>query len=179
MASRAGSSAATWIREMMLEVIFRDYRGTDSVRDDKVVPDEVARALPLHVVTDCNSLHETVIRSSLPEDQRAAIEVLAIREMIREKVDRGDQTQDGKLCESNVEFYFHWCDSRSMKADVLTKVTTKLQRQQWEAGLNAITLDSVKKAKMADLSTGPSRPRTRIPAGMALSALHRQRASPV
>ena len=79
MASRAAATSATWTRHFFLEVAIRDHRGSLSVDDGFRGDSGVSGMLPLHIVTDCNSLYETVVKSRLPEDKRAAIEVIAIR----------------------------------------------------------------------------------------------------
>ena len=83
MASRAAATSATWLRHFFIEVAVESHKASHSVEaplDGDVI--DIRDMLPIHVVTDCNSLHGTVIKSRLPKDKRAAIEVIAIREMV-------------------------------------------------------------------------------------------------
>ncbi len=66
-----------------------------SVAGSGGVPEEPNDTLKLHTVTDCNSLHECIAKQGLPEDKRAAIEVLSIREMLsREDDGSGSELED-------------------------------------------------------------------------------------
>ena len=124
---------------------------------------KVGKQNPLHVVTDCNSLHETVIKDSLPEDKRAAIEVLAIREMITDE--RGyedssdDDTFEQRMRDYRLDTTYHWGEAEGMKADILTKVHTAKARREWQEQLNFVQLLGAKPL----LGSGPSSPRKTTP----------------
>ena len=100
----------------MLEVLFDGYKATMSVVDE--VPDEVRDFLKLHIVTDCNSLHETVVKSSLPEDKRAALEVLAIREMVLNEEHFSDdevEAETERLKERDISGVYRWAVSEARR----------------------------------------------------------------
>ena len=73
MSSRAGTSVCQWTRHFYLEGLIEDYRATALVRDNRVSMQQYSGFLELHMVKDCNSLFETVTKSGLPQDPRAAI----------------------------------------------------------------------------------------------------------
>ena len=120
-----------WLRFMLLEMLNPEFRATDSVLGK---PGEFAHVLPIMSITDCHSLHETVVKSSLPQDHRAAFEVLAIRELLTTNHATMDESdpEDTRLKESRLEQRFHWCTSSEQKADILTKMSTGVQRRQWK-----------------------------------------------
>ena len=99
---------------------------------------------PLHIITDCYSLHECVTRSGLPKDQRAAIEILAIREIVKAQGELEDSDNeilgDSRLREYAIDKCYHWCCSQEMKADMLTKILTGLARREWMLNLNNIVI---------------------------------------
>ena len=167
MASRAASAAATWTRQLFLEALFEKYHAKHSL-EPTTVPMNIKQYLPFHVVTDCDSLHVTVCLSSLPEDRRAAIEVLALREIVLdEDGDMADLEDDMRLRELNVGRFYRWCDSKSMKADILTKMTSAADRHRWMIEVNDIKLAMVKLKDLHQKLAIPSRPRPRVPKELA------------
>ena len=126
--------------------------------------------LPLHTVTDCNTLHETVIKSGLPEDRRAAIEVLSIREMLENKDgDSDSEVEEGtlRLKERNLDDVLHWCVSEDQRGDALTKKTSRLERAEWHDRVNWISIRSEKKGDALKRLMIPSRPRPPLDKGTA------------
>ena len=103
MASRASATSAKCLRHFFLEVAIKSHRASHSVETPicgEVT--DISQMLPIHVVTDCNSLHEIVIESCLPEDRRAAIEFLAIREMVTaEDFDSDSEVEAESGCSRN------------------------------------------------------------------------------
>jgi hypothetical protein len=172
MSSRSGGAQASWCRQMFLEAMFQNYRATLSLEPLQVAS-AVRGTLVMHGVTDCNSLHECVVKSGLPEDKRAAIEILAIRELVADANadSEGDLDEEGRLRDEHLERVFHWTTSADMKADILTKVTTGMQRRNWMTNVNAIEMHSVKKADLAARRAVPSRPRARLNRDMARKIL--------
>ena len=130
MGVRESSCAGTWVREFLLEVTIPEHTVVDGTEDiDKTF-------LELFCITDCKSLRDVIVKSSLPEDARAAIEVLSIREMMDEtmedELDAGSQENHlTRLKESRLDHKFRWCCSSQMKADRLTKTGTRGDRRQW------------------------------------------------
>ena len=164
MASRAGGAAATWCRLFFLEVLMENFKGTDAVLKNM---DDV-ELLKLHSVTDCNSLHECVVKSGLPEDKRAAVEILAIREMTENSFgnelseDEFNGETRSRLKESTVAEFFHWTSNEFMKADILTKKSSVKDRELWLKDLNRLELHTLKKADVAAARPVASRPRPRL-----------------
>ena len=140
MSSRAGACAGMWVQNFAREVMNENYRATDSVK--AVRRDDVLKyPFHLHVVTDCYSLYQTVVRSGLPTDRRAAIEVLAIRELVTiQSEEEEDEDHDMRLREFKLDDRYHWCCSAEQKADVLTKMMTIQQRNAWRESLNWIVI---------------------------------------
>ncbi len=128
------------------------------------VPDEVRQSIPLHVVTDCNSLHETVVKSGAPEDKRAAIEVLAIKEMLVNADDSESEVEAEtlRLRERDLSKVFHWTVSEDQKGDALTKRTLKWERDEWHERASWISLRTAKKTDIAAQKMIPSRTRPRV-----------------
>jgi hypothetical protein len=165
ISSRAGASAGSWARQFLLEMIHESYRATMSACDRMTDScKELRHTYPLHVVTDCNSLHETVTKDSLPEDKRAAIEILAIKEIVSEEFfdDSSDEDlteADRRLCDFDLSTHYHWTEAACMKADILTKVHPATARRAWMETIGFVRRTSMKKS----LPAGPSRMRTPIP----------------
>ena len=156
------------MRTMMLEIVFEDFRAGAAI-ENKEVAQEYAAVLRLHIVTDASSLHEVVTKSGMPADKRAAIEVLAIREMVTGEQyfsdsDIEDETAESgdtftRLKERDLQQAYHWCVSEGQKADILTKFTTRQERQEWIACLCWISMRSIKKTHLRNQQAIPSRPR--------------------
>ena len=174
MASRAAATSATWTRHFLLEIAVRAHRASLSVDDSGL--SHVTGMLPLHIVTDCNSLHETVVKSRLPEDKRAAIEILAIREMLTEAgYDSDSEVEDGgRLKEKDVSSVYHWTVSEDQKADILTKKSLILDRQDWMSSNNFVSLRSAKRADEALKKHVPSRPRMSVDKKLASMVLNQK-----
>ena len=175
MSSRAAATAGTWVRQMLLEILFSGYRATMSVEDK--VPAKVEGFLKLHIVTDCNSLHETVVKSSLPEDKRAALEVLAIREMVVNEEHFSDdevEEETERLKERDISGVYHWCVSEDQKADILTKNSNTEERASWHDDLNWISLRSVKKTDLQTQKAVPSQKRPKLDKEVAKKVLDAQ-----
>ena len=116
-------------------------------------------------MTDCSSLHECVIRQSLPEDERAAIEVLAIREMVTkadEATSDGELEEDLRLKERDLRSVYHWTCFEDMKADLLTKKSDRRAREQWHKEVAWIALRTLKKCDILAQKAVPSRPRSKL-----------------
>jgi hypothetical protein len=171
MSSRACGAATNWARQMMLEVVFEDYRAVMSLdADTESVIDGVKSFLPLHLVTDCSSLHETVIKSSLPEDKRCALEVLALREMlINEHYESEDdvESETQRLREKELKEFFRWAVSEDQKADLLTKVATRDDRSLWHLFANWISIRSAKASDEKAAKMIPSITRPKLDKGKA------------
>ena len=125
--------------------------------------------LPIHIVTDCNSLHETVVKSRLPEDKRAAIEVIAIRETITDAGYSSDSEieDSGRLKERDLSSVYHWTVSEDQRADILTKKSLIADRREWLAVNNFFALRSAKRTDEKLKKHIPSRPRMGIDRGLA------------
>jgi hypothetical protein len=168
MSSRSDSTAAIWLRLLMLEVLHQDFHATDAVLSEDI-PEEINRHLKVYTVTDCNSLHECVIKSSLPEDKRAAVEILAIREMLTQQLGEEDLSEDEfqgrhryRLHDADLKKYFLWSDSKTMKADILTKRSTGIDRKRWIESQNVIILHSLKRSDVLAARPIPSKPRPKL-----------------
>ena len=148
MASRAAGWASLWLQLLLLEIYVQTFKATTYVKEGGVLPDPVKNLFAVHVVTDAKSLWDTVVRSTLPADFRAALEVVAIRELIVEQNPKSqleDEDDDGegmtgRLKEVFLEENYHWVPSDYMKAVALTKVTTRPQREEWMANLSHVTV---------------------------------------
>ena len=103
--------------------------------------------LQIHVVTDCNLLHETVIKSRLPEDKQAAIEVIAIREMVTDEGFSSDSDVEdiGRLKERDLADVYHWCVSEDQRADILTKKSLTDVRREWMTNKHFIAIRGAKR----------------------------------
>ena len=124
-----------WCREFLREMIFEAYR---AVFPDKQLADGW---FCLHAVTDCRSLYDLLVGSGLPENRRAAIEVLAIKEMLSEGYDEDAEDileADGKLPDAPVSDFAHWCSTKEQKADILTKHSTSRDREAWRLNYNFV-----------------------------------------
>ena len=167
MASRAAATSATWTRNFFLEVAIRSHRAALSVDDSH--ESVVSGMLLIHIVTDCNSLHETVVKSRLPEDKRAAIEVIAIREMITDAGYSSDSEieDSGRLKERDLASVYHWTVSEDQRADILTKKSLIADRREWLAVNNFFSLRSAKRTDEKLKKHIPSRPRMGIDRGLA------------
>ena len=179
MSSRAAAAAATWMRQMFLETVFKEYKGTMSVSPEKV-PEDVSTFLKLHVITDCNSLHETVIKSGLPEDKRAALEVIALREMVEaEEVfsDSEVEADTQRLKERDLSDVYRWCVSEDQKGDILTKLSVREEREIWHDSASWISIRSKKKLAqhLRAEKAIPSRPRPPLDKEQARLVLLEQR----
>jgi hypothetical protein len=153
MGSRAAACAGMWVQNFCREALNEKYRATDSVKEGQG-NELLEYRFDLQVVTDCRSLYETVVRSGLPTDRRAAIEVLAIRELVtlQSAEDADDDGRDLRLREYKLDGRYHWCCSAEMKADVLTKWNTAKDRAVWLQNVN-----NIKVTPKAD-PAGPPRP---------------------
>ena len=122
------------------------------------------KLLPLHVVTDCDSLHEIVVKTGLPEDKRAAIEVVAIREVMlgEDACDSDVDPTTERLCEHNFKDYYNWTVSEDQMADALTKVLSADQRREWMNNLNWISIRQSKKKELRLQKSVPVKPRQQI-----------------
>ena len=128
------------MRQIFLEAYFRQYRSTMSVDGKRQAP-EVDAFMPLNVVTDCCSLHETVAKSGMPDDKRAAIEVIALREMIGGAADSDSEVdEDERLNEEDLGKCYKWCISEGQKADILTKRSNRLERDDWHSRASWISI---------------------------------------
>jgi hypothetical protein len=148
------------VREFLLEVWFNSYRASMSVSGTDIC-DEIRRFLPLHVVSDCPSLHGSIIKSGLPENKRCALEVLAIREMLTlhhyyDEEDAEEETE--RLAEKDLRHFFHCSVSEDQKADVLTKITNRLQRDEWHSFVAWVSIRSAKRTDEKLKLAVPSRP---------------------
>ena len=136
MSSQAAASAGMWVQSFFREALNADWRAVKLVTNNK---QDLQFAFPLHAVTDCYSLYETVVRSGLPSDRRAVIEVRMIRELVTLQAAGDDpDEEDHRLWEPRLERNYHWRCSAKQKADVLTKHTTIAQRSQWMRDANLI-----------------------------------------
>ena len=100
---------------------------------------ELRDKFSLHIVTDCKSLYDCVTHSNLPEDKRAAIEVLAIREIaLGDFSIYSEDPEDQRLRETRLDKNYHWCCSPEQKADPLTKMTNAEERALWRSYLNFV-----------------------------------------
>ena len=177
MASRAAAASGTWLQLFMREALISPFRATmflpavegiegDSsvISCDPEVYEAARKLLPLHVVTDCDSLHEIVVKSGLPEDKRAAIEVLVIREMIlgEDACDSDIDPTIERMCEHNLKDYYHWTVSEDQMADALTKVIGAEQRREWMENLNWISIRQSKKKELRLQKNVPVKPRQPI-----------------
>ena len=70
MSVRAAAVSGVWMRCLALECLVEGFRTIDAIDGTSDVPVRARELLPLHVVTDCDSLHKVVTLSSLPEDTR-------------------------------------------------------------------------------------------------------------
>ena len=139
---------------MLLEIFVRAFKATTSVKEGVVLPDSVKSLFVVHIVTDAKSLWDTVVRSTLLADFRAALEVVAIRELFLEQNPRPqleDEDDEGngpsdRLREIFLEENYHRVPSGYMKADALTEVTTKSQREEWLAKLSHVTVPPQKES---------------------------------
>ena len=179
MSSRSAAAAATWVRQMFLEAIFKEYKGTMSVSPEKV-PERVATFLKLHVITDCNSLHETVIKSGRPEDKRAALEVIALREMVEAEdvfSDSEVEADTQRLKERDLSDVYRWCVSEDQKGDILIKLSVQEEREDWHGSATWISIRSKKKLAqhLRAEKAIPSRPRPPLDKEQARLVLHAQR----
>ena len=177
MASRAAATSGTWLRHFLLEMRVATHRAAHSVEPPLGIEvTDTSMMLPLHVVTDCNSLHETVIKSRLPEDKRAAIEVLAIREMVLDEQlgcssDDEVEADSGRLKERNLANVYHWCVSEDQRADMLTKKSLGYQRREWMTTNNYLSIRSAKRTDEILRKAIPSRPRQRVDKDIATRIL--------
>ena len=87
---------------------------------------KVGKQYPLHVTTDCNSLHKTVMKDSFLDDKRSVTEVLVVREMITDKrcyEDNSDDESFGQRMKNCLlDENYHWGQAECVEADILTKV---------------------------------------------------------
>ena len=152
------------------------YKATMSVAGSGGVPEEMKDTLKLHTVTDCNSLHECITKQGLPEDKRAAIEVLSIREMLsREDDGSGSELEDDdRLRESDLRSVYHWTVSEDQKSDIFTKKCTREQRAARHEDLNWIFLRSKKRSDVQAEKAIPSRPRPRLDLTMAKTIMQKR-----
>ena len=150
MGGSEGTINGNWVRRLLLEITLEEYRPTG---DDDAYLD----IYPLHAVTDNQSLYDVVVGSSLPEDKRAAVEVLTIQEQLGDRPDRLDQ--DGRFSELLSARRFHWCRDTDQKADILTKMSNGTKRQNFREHQQYVRL----RPKVKKEAAGPSRKRVQLP----------------
>ena len=116
------------------------------------------------------------MKSRLPEDKRAAIEILAIREMLTEAGDHSDSEveDDGRLKERDIGAAYHWTVSEDQKADILTKRSVLLDRQEWISSNTFVSLRTAKRADEALKKHVPSRPRMSVDKKLASMVLNQK-----
>ena len=146
--------------------------------DTTRVPDHVKQAIPLHTVADCGSLHEVATKSGIPEDKGAAIEVLAIKEMLEQRdADSKSEVEAGtaRSRERNFAQFLRWCVNEDQKADALTKRTNRQERDDWHSRSSWVSLRSKKRADFRDEKAIQRRPRVKVPAETARIILSERR----
>ena len=99
----------------------------------------------------------------MPEDRRAAIEAIAIQEIMVENHQTDDlELIDGKLPETKIRERYHWCCTQEMQADILTKQFNATQREKWRSNCDYLKLSP----KKTTTTAGPNRKRPSVSKGV-------------
>ena len=181
MSSKSGASAASWVRQMLLEMTECDYRTTSAAAFPERVKnaEQVRDMYALHVVTDCNSLHECVLKSAGGcEDKRCAIDIMAVKEMLiqeryEDDSDVEEEAESGilRLTEKELKDYFLWTVSEDQKGDILTKDSDVLGRNDWHERIAWVSIRSKKRTDARKAMSIPSRPRAGVDKKLATVVL--------
>ena len=121
----------------MLEIVQATCRVATAVAAPESVPEieKFSSVFRVHVVRDCCSLHECVLKSTgMSDGKRAAIEISALKGMLQQETfdsDSGVEEESSgivRLKEKELKDYFLWCVSGDQKADVLAQFVDVLNR---------------------------------------------------